>query len=442
MLKTCVLHWHSRHNFNIKVKNLKYDHLYITGKKNTMKRVAITGIGIVSSIGRNKYEVLKSLKTGACGIDFVPEYCEMNFRSHVAGRPAVDPKDYVDKRLLRFMGDGAAWNYIATQQAIEDAGLTQEEVSNERTGLVMGSGGPSTRNLLNSFDIAREKSPKRLGPFMVPRTMSSTNSATIATALSIKGVNYSISSACSTSAHCIGHGAELIQLGKQDIVLCGGGEELDWTLSVLFDAMGALATGYNDDPKKASRAYDKDRTGFVIAGGGGTVVLEDWDKARARGVRIYGELVGYGANSDGHDMVQPSGEGAERCMKMAIQDIHAPVDYINTHGTSTNIGDIKETEAIRNVFGDRIPVMSSTKSMTGHSLGATGVQEAIYTLLMMDQDFIAPSINIDNLDEEFADLPIARKPLRDVDIRYAMSNSFGFGGTNACLLFKRFSEDY
>jgi 3-oxoacyl-[acyl-carrier-protein] synthase I len=404
------------------------------------RRVVITGIGIVSCIGNTQDEVLDSLRNGRSGISHSDDYAERGFRSHVHGKPNIDVSDHIDKKLLRFMGDGAAFNYIAMQQAIDDSGLTDEEVSNDRTGLIMGSGGPSTKNMLIAFDTAREKSPKRVGPFMVPRTMSSTNSATLATPFKIKGYNYSISSACSTSAHCIGNGSELIQWGKQDIVFAGGGEELDWTLSVLFDAMPALSGGYNDTPTKASRAYDKNRDGFVISGGGGVVVLEELEHARARGAKIYGEVVGYGANSDGYDMVQPSGEGAVRCMKLALQGLNEPVGYINTHGTSTPIGDTRELQAIKEVFGDKVPVISSTKSMTGHSLGATGVQEAIYSLLMMKHRFIAPSINIDELDEEAEGLPIARERMDDVDLNLVISNSFGFGGTNATLALRKVTD--
>lgn len=405
-----------------------------------LNRVAITGVGIISPIGNNKIEVIRALKSGLSGISFSEQFKEIGMRSHVWGMPKINPADHIEKRDMRFMGEGAAYNYLAMQQAIDDSGLAPDEVSHERTGLVMGSGGPSTRNLMQVHDTVRQKGARRVGPFMVPRTMSSTNSATLATAFKIRGVNYSMTSACSTSAHCIGHGAELIQWGKQDIVFAGGGEELDWSMAVMFDAMGALSSNFNDRASTASRAYDTNRDGFVIAGGGGVVVLENWDKAQARGARIYAELVGYCANSDGADMVAPSGEGAVRCMRGAIGNIRQPIDYINTHGTSTPVGDAKEIEAIKEVFGENIPVISSTKSMTGHSLGATGVHEAIYTMMMMDQDFITPSINIENLDPIFDGLPIARKPLRDVDIRYALSNSFGFGGTNASLLFKRFGD--
>jgi len=405
-----------------------------------MRRVVVTGLGIVSSIGNDQTEVLESLRAGRSGITYSEDYAERGFRSQVHGSVKLDVAEHVDKKLLRFMGDGAAYNYIAMEQAIADAGLAEDEVSHERTGLIMGSGGPSTKNMLIAFDTAREKSPKRVGPFMVPRTMSSTNSATLATPYHIRGVNYSISSACSTSAHCIGNGAELIQWGKQDVVFAGGGEELDWTLTVLFDAMPALSSGYNDQPERASRAYDKNRDGFVIAGGAGVVVLEELERAKARGAKIYGELVGYGANSDGYDMVQPSGEGAVRCMKLAIDGLNEPVGYINAHGTSTPVGDAKELEAIRKVFGDSVPPISSTKSMTGHSLGATGAQEAIYSLLMMKNDFIAPSINIEELDDAAEGLPIARERIDDVDLNLVISNSFGFGGTNATLAFRKYTD--
>lgn len=403
-----------------------------------MRRVVITGLGIVSSIGNDQNEVMTSLKAGRSGITFSQDYADRGFRSHVHGKPTLDPAEHVDKKWLRFMGDGAAWNFVAMRQAITDAGLEDKEISSERTGLIMGSGGPSTRNLLTAFDTAREKSAKRVGPFMVPRTMSSTNSATLATPYGIKGVNYSISSACSTSAHCIGNAYELIQWGKQDIVFAGGGEELDWTMTVLFDAMPALSGGYNDTPEKASRAYDKNRDGFVIAGGAGVVVVEALDHALARGAKIYGEIIGYGATSDGYDMVQPSGEGAVRCMRQAMSTFNDPIGYINAHGTSTPVGDTRELEAIREVFGDKVPQISSTKSMTGHSLGATGVQEAIYSLLMLKDDFIAPSINIDELDDLAAGFPIARKRVDKAGLEVVLSNSFGFGGTNATLAMKRY----
>lgn len=405
-----------------------------------MKRVVVTGMGIVSSIGNNQAEVLASLKEGRSGIVFAPEYRDLGFRSQVHGSLKIDVDATVDRRWRRFMGDGAAYNYIAMQEAIADSGLDEADISNERTGLIMGSGGPSTKNVVQAADTAREKGPKRIGPFMVPRAMSSTNSATLSTAFKIKGVNYSISSACSTSAHCIGNAAELIQLGKQDIVFAGGGEELDWTLSVLFDAMPALSSGFNDTPEKASRPYDAKRDGFVISGGGGVVVMEELEHAKARGAKIYGELVGYGATSDGHDMVQPSGEGAVRCMRMAMQGLDLPVDYINTHGTSTPVGDVKELDAIREVFRDRnrIPTLSSTKSLTGHSLGATGVHEAIYCLLMMRHDFISASANVEELDPGAEGMPIALTRQDDVTLNCVLSNSFGFGGTNATLAFKRY----
>jgi 3-oxoacyl-[acyl-carrier-protein] synthase-1 len=402
-----------------------------------MKRVVVTGMGIVSCIGNTTQEVTASLREGRSGIATDPQHVEMGFRSLVSGRPKVDLDEVIDRRHRRFMGDGAAYNYLAMEQAVRDSGLGDDQVSNERTGLVMGSGGPSTKNILLACDTARDKGPRKVGPFMVPRAMSSTNSATLSTFFKIKGVNYSISSACSTSAHCIGHGGELIQMGKQDIVFAGGGEELDWTLSVLFDAMPAMSSSFNDTPERASRAYDKDRDGFVIAGGGGVLVLEELEHARARGAKIYAELVGYGATSDGYDMVQPSGEGAVRCMKMALSTLGGrKVDYINTHGTSTPVGDTRETEALRETFGAAIPLFSSTKSLTGHSLGAAGAQEAIYSLLMMENSFLAASAHIENLDPAMTDLPILRQRAdRDVDV--VMSNSFGFGGTNASLAFAR-----
>jgi len=405
-----------------------------------MRRVVVTGLGIVSSIGNNKAEVLDSLRQGRSGITFSEVYRDMGFRSQVHGSLKIDPDQAVDRRWRRFMGDGAAYNYIAMQEAIADSGLAEGDISNVRTGLIMGSGGPSTRSLVAAADTAREKGPRKVGPFAVPKTMSSTNSATLSVAFKIKGVNYSISSACSTSAHCIGNAAEIIQLGKQDIIFAGGGEELHWTLSVLFDAMPALSSGYNDTPERASRPYDVHRDGFVISGGGGVLVMEELEHARARGARIYAEFAGYGANSDGYDMVQPSGEGAVRCMRMALQTLDLPVDYINTHGTSTPAGDIKELEAIREVFknGVRIPPFSSTKSLTGHSLGAAGVHEAIYSLLMMENNFIAASANIDNLDPAAEGMPIVLKRQDNVKLNCVLSNSFGFGGTNAALAFKRY----
>ena len=402
-----------------------------------MRRVAVTGLGIVSSIGNNKDEVLNSLKEGTSGIEFCEEYKERGLRSHVHGSININIDDHVDRKIRRFMGDGAAYNYIAMAEAIADAGLNETDVSDEKTGMIMGSGGPSTKNLLLAWDTARERSPKRMGPYMVPRTMSSTNSATLATPFSIKGVNYSISSACATSAHCIGNAAELIQWGKQDIMFAGGGEELDWTMTSLFDAMPALSAGYNNTPQKASRPYDLNRDGFVIAGGGGVVVLEELEHAKARGATIYAELVGYGATSDGFDMVQPSGEGAVRCMKIATDGLNVPVDYVNVHGTSTPVGDIREIEALKEVFGDHIPTISSTKSLTGHSLGATGVHEAIYSVLMMEHRFISASANIEELDPGAEGVPIARTRRDDVDLDCVVSNSFGFGGTNASLVFKR-----
>jgi 3-oxoacyl-[acyl-carrier-protein] synthase I len=403
-----------------------------------MRRVVVTGMGIVSSIGNNKEEVLTSLKEGRSGIEFCEEYCELGLRSHVHGSIKLDLTNALDRKQLRFMGDGAAYNYIAMEEAIADAGLAPEDVSNERTGIIMGSGGPSTKNLLLATDTLREKGAKRVGPFMVPRTMSSTNSATLATPFKIKGVNYSISSACSTSAHCIGNAAELVQWGKQDIVFAGGGEELHWTMTLLFDAMPALSSNFNATPSVASRAFDKDRDGFVISGGGGVLVMEELEHAKARGAKIYGELVGYGATSDGYDMVQPSGEGAARCMRQALSDLDVPVGYINTHGTSTPIGDLKEIGAIREVFGTSIPPMNSTKSLTGHSLGATGVHESVYSLLMMEHKFIAASAHIETLDPEAEGMPIVRERQDDVALDCVISNSFGFGGTNATLAFKRY----
>jgi len=403
-----------------------------------MRRVVVTGLGVVSSIGNNAAEVTESLRRGRSGITFSEEYCEMGFRSHVHGSLKLTPSDHIDRKLLRFMGDGAAYAYIAMEQAIADAGLEPGDVSDPRTGLIVGSGGPSTSNMMAAFDIAREKGPKRVGPYMVPRVMSSTTSATLATSFKIKGLSYSISSACSTSSHCIGNAYEMIQLGKQDVMFAGGGEELHWTLSVLFDAMGALSSKYNDTPGKASRAYDVDRDGFVIAGGGGIVVLEELERAKSRGATIYAELVGYGATSDGADMVQPSGEGAVRCMQMALNGIDEPVDYINTHGTSTPIGDTKELEAIAEVFATRnsIPAISSTKSLTGHSQGAAGAHEAIYTLLMMKNNFLAASANIETLDPLAEAMPIIRQRQDDVSVKLALSNSFGFGGTNSVLAFR------
>jgi len=409
-----------------------------------MRRVAITGIGIVSSIGNNVSEVTNSLRNGTSGIVAAPEYTELGFRSQVHGTVKLDVADHVDRKQLRFMGEGAAYAVLAMEQAIADAGLEDHQVSNERSGLVAGSGGPSTANLLAAFDITREKGPKRIGPYMVPRCMSSTVSACIATFFKIRGINYSISSACSTSAHCITSGADAIRSGSQDIVFAGGGEELHWTLSVLFDAMGAMSSKYNDTPELASRPYDADRDGFVIAGGGGMVVLEDMDHAVARGAKIYAELVGYGANSDGADMVAPSGEGAVRCMELALAGFDGnklidKVDYINAHGTSTPVGDVKELDAVRTVFGPRghLPVVTSTKSLTGHSLGATGVQEAIYTIIMMQNKFIAASANIHTPDPAIGDIPVVQTRMDDFSINLALSNSFGFGGTNATLALRK-----
>ena len=411
-----------------------------------MRRVAITGIGIVSSIGNNVEEVTNALRNGTSGIVAAPEYTELGFRSQVHGTVKLDVTEHIDRKQLRFMGEGAAYAVLAMEQAIADAGLDDHLVSHVKTGLVAGSGGPSTANLLAAFDITREKGPKRIGPYMVPRCMSSTVSACIATFFKIKGINYSISSACSTSAHCITAGADAIRSGNQNIVFAGGGEELHWTLSVLFDAMGAMSSKYNDTPETASRPYDTDRDGFVIAGGGGMVVLEDMDHAIARGAKIYAELVGYGANSDGDDMVAPSGEGAVRCMELALAGFDGnaltdKVDYINAHGTSTPVGDVKELDAVRSVFGPRgyLPTVTSTKSLTGHSLGATGVQEAIYTLIMMQNNFIAASANISNPDPAIGDIPIPQQRVDNVSIRLALSNSFGFGGTNATLALKKVS---
>lgn len=407
---------------------------------NQLKRVVVTGMGIVSCIGNNQDEVVVSLKEGKSGIVFAEKYAEMGFRSQVHGQPNIDVSEHVDKRVLRFMGEGAAYNYIAMEQAINDAGLEKSDVSNERTGLIMGSGGPSTGNLIHAADTAREKGPKRIGPFMVPRTMSSTNSATLATPFEIKGVNYSISSACATSGHCIGNAMEQIQWGKQDIVFAGGGEELSWSMSMLFDAMGALSSKYNDTPEKASRAYDADRDGFVIGGGAGVLVLEEYEHAKARGAKIYAEITGYGATSDGYDMVAPSGEGAVRCMAQAKSTVSGDIDYINTHGTSTPVGDTKELQAMKEVFGEKVPYFSSTKSLTGHSLGATSAQEAIYSLLMMKNNFICASANIETLDPEVGNMPVVRERMDNVTINHMLSNSFGFGGTNCTLAFSRIQD--
>jgi len=404
-----------------------------------MKRIVVTGLGIVSSIGNNRDEVVDSLKNGRSGISFAEDYQELGFRSHVRGAIDIDVNEFIDRKVKRFMGDGAAFNYIAMQQAIADSGLEENEISNVRTGLVMGSGGPSTSNLVEAADILRAKGVKRVGPYMVPRTMSSTNTACLATPFKIKGVNYTISSACATSAHCIGHAMELIQLGKQDVVFAGGGEEVHWTMSVLFDAMGALSSKYNDTPETASRPYDESRDGFVISGGGGVLVIEELDHAKARGAKIYAELTGYGATSDGYDMVQPSGEGAVRCMQQAMATVDAPIDYINAHGTSTPVGDMKELEALKEVFGEgNVPAVSSTKSLTGHALGAAGVNEAIYSLLMMEEGFLSASANITQLDPNAEGVPIVTERQDNVTLNTIMSNSFGFGGTNATLIFQRY----
>ncbi|WP_110669175.1 beta-ketoacyl-ACP synthase I [Salinicola halophilus] len=403
-----------------------------------MKRVVVTGLGVVSCLGNDAQQVLDSLRQGRSGIRFKPEYAELGFRSHVAGSVDIDIDALVDRKQLRFMGDAAAYAYIAMQQAIEDSGLSADEVSNPRTGLIAGSGGASSANQVEAADIMREKGLRRVGPYRVTRTMGSTVSACLATPFKIQGVNYSISSACATSAHCIGTAVEQIQLGKQDVVFAGGGEEEHWTLSCLFDAMGALSTHYNDTPEKASRPYDVDRDGFIIAGGGGMLVIEELEHAKARGAKIYAEITGYGATSDGHDMVAPSGEGAARCMRQALAGLEGKVDYVNTHGTSTPVGDVAELKAIREIFGDTTPAMSSTKSLTGHSLGATGVQEAIYSLLMMEHRFLCASANIDNLDEQANGFDIVRTRRDDVEVKRVLSNSFGFGGTNACLVLDRY----
>jgi 3-oxoacyl-[acyl-carrier-protein] synthase-1 len=402
-----------------------------------MRRVVVTGMGIVSSIGNNTQEVLASLREAKSGISRAAKYAELGFRCQVHGAPTLNGEDAIDRRAMRFLGGGAAWNHIAMEQAIRDAGLEEREISHEMTGIIMGSGGPSTRAIVEAADTARNKSPKRVGPFAVPKAMSSTASATLATWFKIKGVNYSISSACATSNHCIGNAAEVIQMGKQDVIFAGGCEELDWTLSVLFDAMGAMSSSFNQTPEKASRAYDVDRDGFVIAGGAGVLVLEALEHAKARGGRIYGEVAGYGATSDGFDMVAPSGEGAVRCMKMALKNVKAPIDYINPHATSTPIGDVKEIEAIREVFGEQCPPIAATKSLTGHSLGAAGAQEAIYSLLMMNNGFVCESANVENLDPAFADVPIVRERRDNVKLGCVLSNSFGFGGTNASVVLKR-----
>ncbi len=403
-----------------------------------MRRVVVTGMGIVSSIGNTTQEVVASLREAKSGIVKADKYAELGFRSQVHGMPTLDASQIVDRRAMRFHAAGTAWNHVAMDQAIQDAGLTEAEISNERTGIIMGSGGPSAKVIVDSADLTRTKGPKRVGPFAVPKAMSSTASATLAVWFKIKGVNYSISSACATSNHCIGNAYEQIQWGKQDMIFAGGCEELEWELSVLFDAMGAMSSSFNDRPATASRAYDKNSDGFVIAGGAGVLVLEEYEHAKARGAKIYAEIAGYGATSDGHDMVAPSGEGAVRCMKQALATVKCPIDYINPHATSTPVGDIKEIEALREVFGvgDKCPPISATKSLTGHSLGATGVQESIYSLLMMQNGFICESANIEELDPEFADMPILRERRDNVKLGAVLSNSFGFGGTNATLVFK------
>ena len=405
-----------------------------------MKRVVITGMGIVCSLGNNKSEVLESLKKAKSGIEFSEKYAEMGLRSHVYGSISeIDTSDVIDRKMLRFMADAAKYNAVALDEAIKQSGLSPEIVSNERTGLIMGSGGASTQNIVEAADILREKGIKRVGPYRVPRTMGSTTSACLSTLFKIKGINYSISSACSTSAHCIGNAMEQIQLGKQDVVFAGGGEELDWTGTMLFDAMGALSSKYNDTPEKASRAYDANRDGFVISGGGGALILESLEHAEARGAHIIAELVGYGATSDGYDMVAPSGEGAKRCMELAISTVSGSIDYINAHGTSTPVGDMKELQAIKQVFNSKIPLIGSTKSLSGHALGAAGVNESIYSLLMLENDFVAESVNIETLDEEAEGMPIVRKTTQ-LKLNRILSNSFGFGGTNACLVFERFNQ--
>ncbi|MDE2264822.1 MAG: beta-ketoacyl-ACP synthase I [Alphaproteobacteria bacterium] len=402
-----------------------------------MRRVVVTGMGIVSSIGNNTQEVTASLREAKSGISAAPTYRDMNFRSQVEGSVKIDLDAMIDRRAKRFMGDTAAYAFLSMEQAIRDSGLEEKDIVNEKTGLIVGSGGPSTRTLVAAADTARSTGPKRVGPFAVPKAMSSTCSAVLSTWFKIKGVNYSISSACATSAHCIGNAAEMIQWGKQDVMFAGGAEELDWSLSVLFDAMGAMSSKFNATPEKASRAFDKNRDGFVIAGGGGVVVLEELEHAKARGAKIYGELVGYGATSDGHDMVAPSGEGAVRCMRQALAGVKGPVDYINAHGTSTPVGDITEVKAMREVFGDKMPPINSTKSLAGHSLGATGAQEAIFSLLQMQGGFIAESANIEEIDPDVADAPIVRSRIDNAKLERVLSNSFGFGGTNATLVFQR-----
>ncbi|OEC97006.1 MULTISPECIES: beta-ketoacyl-ACP synthase I [Rhizobium] len=406
-----------------------------------MRRVVVTGLGIVSSIGNNAQEVTASLRDAKSGISFSPDFAEHGFKCQVWGAPKIDTTDLVDRRAMRFLSQGGAWNHVAMKQAIADSGLEESDITNERTGIIMGSGGPSTRTLIEAADITRKNnSPKRIGPFAVPKSMSSTASATLATWFKIHGVNYSISSACSTSAHCIGNAAEMIQWNKQDVMFAGGHEDLDWTMSNLFDAMGAMSSDFNENhPETASRAYDAKRDGFVIAGGAGVLVLEELEHAKARGAKIYAEIIGYGATSDGYDMVAPSGEGAVRCMRQALATVKGDIDYINTHGTSTPVGDSKEIGAIREVFGDKIPPIQSTKSLTGHSLGAAGVQESIYSILMMQERFIGESAHITELDPEFEGVPIVRKRIDNAKFDIALSNSFGFGGTNATLVFQRYN---
>ncbi|MFG1345353.1 beta-ketoacyl-ACP synthase I [Xanthobacter autotrophicus DSM 431] len=401
-----------------------------------MRRVVVTGMGIVSSIGNSTQEVLASLREARSGISFAEDQAKLGFRSQVQGAPTLNAEEVVDRRAMRFHGGGTAWNHVAMDQAIRDAGLEPHEISNERTGLIMGSGGSSTKTIVEAADITREKGPKRVGPFAVPKAMGSTASATLSTWFKIKGLSYSISAACATTNICIGNAYELIQYGKQDMIFAGGCEDLHWTLSVLFDGMGAMSSNFNDRPQVASRAYDKNRDGFVISGGAGVLVLEELEHAKARGARIYAEIAGYGATSDGADMVAPSGEGAARAMKLAIAGLKAPIDYINPHATSTPIGDLKEIEAIREVFGAKCPPISATKSLTGHSQGATGVHEAIYSILMMQNGFIAESANIEEMDPAFADMPIVRERVDNASLGHVLSNGFGFGGTNACLVLK------
>jgi len=402
-----------------------------------MKRVVVTGVGIVSCLGNNQTEVYDSLLNTKSGIGFSEEYKKYNFKSQICGIPKIKVEDHIDRKIIRFMGEGAAYNYIAMKEAVTDSGLEEKDVSNETTGIIMGSGGPSVKNVVHAVDSTREASPKKMGPFVVPRTMASTVSATLAVPFKIKGVNYSISSACATSGHCIGNGMELIQLGKQKIIFAGGGEEIHWAMSAMFDAMTALSSKYNETPESASRPYDKSRDGFVIAGGAGVIVLEELEHAKARGAKIYAELTGYGATSDGYDMVAPSGEGAVRCMKMSLKTARNKIDYINTHGTSTPVGDITELRAVKETFGDNIPKISSTKSLTGHPLGAASVHEAIYCLIMMKNNFIAASANINEMDDEAKKFPIVTKVEKNVKLNSVMSNSFGFGGTNATLIFEK-----